>query len=59
LQILLLVLKLGTCLVVPVGDFFKVQARGMSQVMVVTLANIHHRLPVILVEAKDQREDAN
>jgi hypothetical protein len=45
--------------VVAAGDLLKVQPRGISQVMIVASANVHHRFPVILVNAEDQGKNGD
>jgi hypothetical protein len=40
-------------------DLFEVQSRSIRQVMVITPTDFHHRLPVVLVDAKDKSEDGD
>lgn len=40
-------------------DILEIKTRLLSKVVVVTLADLEHRLPVVLVKAKDEGEDSN
>jgi len=59
LQLLLLVLELDLRLVVAAGDLLEVNTSSIRDIVVITLADLHHGLPVVLVQAKDQCEDGD
>lgn len=58
-ELLLLLLKLGGSLLVAADSLLKVHARLAREVVVVTLADCQHRLPIVVVHAKDEGEDGD
>jgi len=59
LKLALLLLKLDLCLLVAALDLLEIKTDSLGQLVVITLADLQHALPVIMVYTKDQGEDGD